>query len=204
MLKWIKNIFNESNIEAKQATSEPIKVCLVDNLDELTLVEDIQVYLEQNGPASTMEWLLERLVEKMSGTKGADIFTNYYNNSYSKRDIIDKYDEIITVDEAAMLAIAKLGQYYKAETIEALYADPLNFHVISADFMKELLEQVAQNAISMKQIHNLVYEEYFYFIKSNLSLADKIKANNNIVVEEEPIDEIEATLIKLLLAERAH
>lgn len=203
MLQWLQKIIDKNSTQAVS----PSKPKTVENpifitKSEIKLTAENQNFLLNNGPEATMEWLLEQLVENLSGSQSADIFAGYYDNRYSKRDIIDQYDDIIKVDENLLMAIVKLGEYYNPQYIDDLYTT-LNFHIIPARLVKEIAELTANNAITLKEINNKLYDEFFFFVKTSLSLKEKIMANTDITFEEEePVDEIEATIRKLLEAER--
>lgn len=203
MLNWIKHIFNSKEKAAPLPVSTAQNNFFVADKDTLSLSPEIENFLNANGPELTMKWLLDQLVANMSGSQSAAIFSGYYDNHCSKRDILDKYDEIIIVDTALLQALVKLGDYYDANYISSIYETNISFCVISPEFLSNLAEQLAHNAISLRQLNDKLYEEFFFFVKSSLSLAQKLKTNMNITIaESEPIDEIEATLIKLLSAER--
>lgn len=193
---------NEAQNLAENKTNIVSQVISKD-ITAIILSEEIQTFLDANGPADTMRWLLEDFVAKVSGFKSAELFSGYYSSRYSKRDILDKYDEIISLDNTLVEAIAKLGDYYDSKYIEDAYSR-LSFYVISQKTLAEITGLIAENSISPKEIGNRLYSEYFSFVKNSLSLAQKVKTNmgNLAEPEEEPLDEIEATIRRLLEAEQ--
>lgn len=183
-------------------TEEQAQAIIVDD-EPIVLSATIQEYLDHNGPEKTMCWMLEKLVENISGCQSGDIFSGYYCNHCSKRDVLDKYDDIIIVDKDIFNGVSKLGDYYDSKYIEAAYTN-LGFYVISKESLIDITRQVANNEISIKDVNDRLYAEYFSFVKNSLSLAQKVKASmgNIPMQEEEPIDEIEATIRMLLEAEQ--
>jgi len=203
MFNWFKNLWANNN-NTSSTPAEAIKIPneeLAADKASIVLTDNIEAYLNSNGPEQTMSWLLEALVKDMSGAQSADIFSGYYNNHYSKRDILDKYDDIIVIDENILKAITKLGEYYDPKYIDEKY-DNIAFYVISKSIITDIAELVARNSISLKAIDNKLYSEYFNFVKTSLSLAQKVKASlDEPAPIEEPVDEIEATIRMLLEAE---
>lgn len=170
------------------------------NKEEIIISEPIEVYLEQNGLDKTMSWLLEQLCQDLSGANIADLFTGYYDGQYSKKDILDRYEQIIVIDEAVIEALAKLGGYYNPEVLHNIYNQKDCYMLFSEKFFLNLVEEITLCETNMKLVKRAVWEEYFDCVKDNLNTKKK-SGITDAEAQYQPRDEIEATLIMLLQAD---
>lgn len=198
MFSWLKNMLQKeqpaANIVAIEATPE------VFIREEISLSEPVAIYLKENGTERTLNWLLEQLCQDLSGSTIADLFTGYYDGEYSKKDILDRYEAIITIDEAVIQALAKLGEDYNPEILHNIYTQKDSYMLFSEKFFLDLVEEITLCQTNMKLVKRAIWEEYFYCVKENLNTKKK-SGITDADSQYQPRDEIEATLIMLLQAD---
>ena len=126
MFKWVKSIFkgpsNEAAVDNQLLEYVPKEMPKLDK-NNIVLGEEAQSFLEQNGPEETMKLLGKQLVEGVSGAAYADLFNQYYEGNLSKKNILDRYDEMIVLSEDVCLGMVKLGEYYTPEVIHEAYPE---------------------------------------------------------------------------------
>ncbi|MCQ2373761.1 MAG: hypothetical protein MJ050_06755, partial [Phascolarctobacterium sp.] len=170
--------------------------------NSIVLGEEAQSFLEEKGPEETMKLLGKQLVEGVSGAAYADLFNQYYEGNLSKKNILDRYDEMIVLSEDVCLGMVKLGEYYTPDIITEAYPENGNFTIISQATILELAGKFAEGCYDYKIAEKKLWNEFFYFVKDNLDIGRKAAEGQGFVAEEEPpVDEIEATLRMLIAAD---
>lgn len=198
MFSWLKSMLQKEQPATNTVIIEAKPDVFV--REEIILSEPIDVYLKENGTESTLSWLLEQLCQDLSGSSIADLFTGYYDGEYSKKDILDRYEEIITIDEAVVEALAKLGESYNPEVLHNIYTQKDCYMLFSEKFFLDLVEEITLCQTNMKLVKRAVWEEYFDCVKESLNTKKKSGITNS-ESQYQPRDEIEATLIMLLQAD---
>lgn len=200
MLKWLKNFLknedtaaNEEIVAQKSTTaSMPIK-------ENLILSEEIQQFLDANGPEATLTMLIGKLTQDLNGKDAAPIFSEYYSGNYSKKDVLDRYEELVQVDLDVLTGIKKLGEHLTPELASAAIGKTDEFCIYPAYFINEFVQCLAAGELTIKVANTKLWKFYFNYVKEFLDLAKKVGIQPEEYV---PKDEIEATLIMLLKAER--
>lgn len=200
MLKWLKNFLknedtaaNEEIVAQKSTTaSMPIK-------ENLILSEEIQQFLDANGPEATLTMLIGKLTQDLNGKDAAPIFSEYYSGNYSKKDVLDRYEELVQVDLDVLTGIKKLGDHLTPELASAAIGKTDEFCIYPAYFINEFVQCLAAGELTIKVANTKLWKFYFNYVKEFLDLAKKVGIQPEEYV---PRDEIEATLIMLLKAER--
>lgn len=200
MLKWLKNFLknedtaaNEEIVAQKSTTaSMPIK-------ENLILSEEIQQFLDANGPEATLTMLIGKLTQDLNGKDAAPIFSEYYSGNYSKKDVLDRYEELVQVDLDVLTGIKKLGEHLTPELASAAIGKTDEFCIYPAYFINEFVQCLAAGELTIKVANTKLWKFYFNYVKEFLDLAKKVGIQPEEYV---PRDEIEATLIMLLKAER--
>lgn len=198
MFSWLRNMLQKEQAATNTEVIEAKREVFIK--EDIVLSEPIEVYLKDNGPEKTLSWLLEQLCQDLSGTSIADLFTGYYDGEYSKKDILDRYEEVISIDETVIEALAKLGESYNPEVLHNIYTQKDCYMLFSEKFFLDLVEEITLCQTNMKLVKRAIWEEYFDCVKENLNTKKK----SGITDEEsqyQPRDEIEATLIMLLQAD---
>ena len=198
MFTWVKNIFTNEEKPTTAANTPSVSKPELFDRESIELAAFIKTYYTENG-SDTLAWLVQQVIADLNNPKVAELFAGYYDGLYSKRDIIERYDELVTVNQEVIEAIAKLGESYSPALVHDLYAQDDCYKLFSEQFVAELLDGVAQCKTNMKQIEKLVYEEYFYCIKDNLDIKKKSGLSEADLYK--PADKIEADLIMLLQAD---
>lgn len=198
MFSWLKSMLQKEQPAINTAIIETKPQVFIK--EDIILSEPIDVYLRENGIEKTLTWLLEQFCNDLSGSAIADLFTGYYDGEYSKKDILDRYEEIITIDEAVVEALAKLGESYNAEVLHNIYIQKDCYMLFSEKFFLDLVEEITLCQTNMKLVKRLIWEEYFDCVKENLSTKKKSGVTDT-ESQYQPRDEIEATLIMLLQAD---
>lgn len=200
MFSWVKNLFNGDETKVREegpVIIEPPKESM--DREGLILSAEVEAYLNENGPEETLNWLLEKFLLGIRGAEAAELFAGYYEGRCSKKDILDRYEEIIQVDDAVVMALAKLGASYNQEMIKNFLPEADNFSIYGEKFVSELVEDITSCNTSLKMVKRLLWEEYFDCVKT--SLDTKKKSGVTDEDKYQPRDEIEATLIMLLEAD---
>ena len=200
MLKWLKNFLknedtaaNEEIVAQKSTTaSMPIK-------ENLALSEEIQQFLDATGPEATLTMLISKLTQDLNGKDAAPIFSEYYSGNYSKKDVLDRYEELVQVDLDVLTGIKKLGEHLTPELASAAIGKTDEFCIYPAYFINEFVQCLAVGELTVKVANTKLWKFYFNYVKEFLDLAKKVGIQPEKYV---PRDEIEATLIMLLKAER--
>lgn len=200
MLKWLKNFLknedtaaNEEIVAQKSTTaSMPIK-------ENLILSEEIQQFLDATGPEATLTMLISKLTQGLNGKDAAPIFSEYYSGNYSKKDVLDRYEELVQVDIDVLTGIKKLGDHLTPELASAAIGKTDEFCIYPAYFINEFVQCLAAGELTIKVANTKLWKFYFNYVKEFLDLAKKVGIQPEEYV---PRDEIEATLIMLLKAER--
>lgn len=197
MFNWAKNIFKTEE-KATATDKSNIQKPLVFERDNIFLADHIKAYYADNGPA-TVQWLVQQIISDLNNPKVAELFSDYYDGTYSKRDILDQYEEIVTINPDLIYGVAKLGEHFKPELVSNIYEKEDTYKLFSEHFVSNLLDEIANCRTNMKQVEKLIWEEYFYCVKNNLD----IKKKSGISCEDvyKPADKIEADLIMLLQAD---
>lgn len=199
MFKWIKGIFQAD----KQPSTEPIvpaeKPTDIFIRENLQLADSIKNNLAENPQEETVAWLVKEFTEDVNNPKVAELFSGYYDGLYSKKDILDSYEEMVIINQEIIEGIAKLGEAYQPAMVSSIYTKNDTYKLYSEKFILNLLEDIANCKVNMKQVKKLLWEEYFDCVKTNLNTKKK----TGITDEDkyQPADEIEATLIMLLEAD---
>lgn len=198
MFSWLKSMLQKEQPAINTAIIETKPQIFIK--EDIILSEPIDAYLRENGTEKTLTWLLEQFCNDLSGSAIADLFTGYYDGAYSKKDILDRYEEIITIDEAVVEALAKLGERYNAEVLHNIYTQKDCYMLFSEKFFLDLVEEITLCQTNMKLVKRHIWEEYFDCVKENLSTKKK-SGVTDAESQYQPRDEIEATLIMLLQAD---
>lgn len=198
MFSWLRNMLQKEQPAANTVVIEAKPEVFIK--EDIILSEPIEVYLKDNGPEKTLSWLLEQLCHDLSGTCIADLFTGYYDGEYSKKDILDSYEEVISIDEKVIEALAKLGESYNPEVLHNIYTQKDCYMLFSEKFFLDLVEEITLCQTNMKLVKRAIWEEYFDCVKENLNTKKK-SGITDTDSQYQPRDEIEATLIMLLQAD---
>ena len=205
MFKWVKSIFKGQNnmaVEDNQPLEYVPKEMPKLDKNSIVLGEEAQSFFEENGPEETMKLLGKQLVEGVSGAAYGDLFNQYYEGSLSKKNILDRYEEMIVLSEDVCLGMVKLGEYFTPEVIHEAYPEEGSFTIISKDTILELAGKFTAGYYDYKIAEKKLWNEFFYFVKDNLDIGRKAAEGQGFVAEEEPpVDEIEATLRMLIAAD---
>lgn len=205
MFKWVKRILNGDNsapvIDDGPLEYVPKEMPMLDK-NSIVLGEEAQSFFEEKGPEETMKLLGKQLVEGVCGAAYGDLFNQYYEGNLSKKNILDRYEEMIVLSEDVCLGMVKLGEYYTPEVIHEAYPEEGSFTIISKDTILELAGKFAAGYYDYKIAEKKLWNEFFYFVKDNLDIGRKAAEGQGFVAEEEPpVDEIEATLRMLIAAD---
>lgn len=198
MFSWLKNMLQKEHPTSNTTIIETKPELFVK--EEIVLSEPIEVYLKKNGTEKTLSWLLEQFCVNLSGSTITELFTGYYYGEYSKKDILDRYEEIINIDEALIEALAKLGESYNPEELHNIYTQKDCYMLFSEKFFLNLVEEITLCQTNMKLVKRTIWEEYFDCVKESLNTKKK-SGIADADSQYQPRDEIEATLIMLLQAD---
>lgn len=197
MFSWLRNMLQKEQPTTNTVVESKPEVFVK---EAIILSEPIEVYMQENGIDKTLSWLLEQLCDGLSGTSIADLFTGYYDGQYSKKDILDRYEEIILIDETVIEALAKFGDSYNPETLHNIYTQKNCYMLFSEKFFLDLIEEITLCQTNMKLVKRAIWEEYFDCVKESLNTKKK-SGITDTESQYQPRDEIEATLIMLLQAD---
>ena len=194
MFKWIKNIVGSSSTKEENTV---VAVAAAPQ-EELLMPETINTFLTENGPEQTMDWLIQELLTGLYNSEAAEVFGDYYAAKYSKKDILDKYEDLVQVKRETLTGIILLGEHYKQELVERYFAAKDDFCIYDAAFVQNFAQDLSTGELTIKAAEDKLWKQYFNFVKNFLKIAKKVGIEENY----EPADEIEAMLIKLLKDER--
>lgn len=194
MLSWLKNFLknDESVVQETEKVIVPIK-------EKLILSAEIQEYLEKSGPEATLSMLISKLTQGLNGKDASPVFSEYYAGHFSKKDVLDRYEELVAVDMDVLTGIKKLGEHYTPELASLAIGQTEEFCIYPAEFINEFVQCLAAGELTVKVANTKLWKFYFNYVKEFLDIAKKVGIKPEEYV---PRDEIEATLIMLLKAER--
>lgn len=200
MLKWLKNFLkNEDTAANEEIVAQESTTASMPIKENLILSEEIQQFLDANGPEATLTMLIGKLTQDLNGKDAAPIFSEYYSGNYSKKDVLDRYEELVQVDLDVLTGIKKLGEHLTPELASAAIGKTDEFCIYPAYFINEFVQCLAAGELTIKVANTKLWKFYFNYVKEFLDLAKKVGIQPEEYV---PRDEIEATLIMLLKAER--
>lgn len=231
---------NQLNSTASTASSANTAV-------HMEISSRIQAMVEEKGPQTAFQALLKELFERINNPSAVEYFSAYYEGKCSKKDILDKYDFLVKVEQDTLEGIASLGKqlsdgYEPQITVESQsVVDPLSviesqiaiepqiavdsqiadvlgmvdelykaedtFCIYDKEFFAGVVGELISGHITPKQVQSKLWSKYFNFVKVFLDIGKKVglaaaeQAGSDSKPAYEPVDEIEATLIKLLEAE---
>ncbi len=200
MLKWLKNFLkNEDTAANKENAAQESTTVSIPIQEDLVLSEEIQAFLDVNGPEATLNMLISKLTQGLNGKAAAPIFSEYYSGNYSKKDVLDRYEELVQVDMDVLTGIKKLGEHFTPELASTAIGQTDEFCIYPAYFINEFVQCLAAGELTVKVASTKLWKFYFNYVKEFLDIAKKVGIQPEEYV---PRDEIEATLIMLLKAER--
>lgn len=191
MLKWFKNLLKtEESVTIESST--PIQ-------EELILSEEIQQYLDTNGPETTLSMLIGKLSQGLNSRNTSLVFSQYYDGIYSKKDVLDRYDELVQIDNNVLIAIKKLGNHFTPELANKAIPPTSEFCIYPSETICEFVQCLTSGELTIKSANTKLWKFYFNYVREFLDIAKKVGIKPEEYV---PKDEIEATLIMLLKAEQ--
>lgn len=195
---------NQLNSTASTASSTNAAV-------HMELSSRIQAMVEEKGPHTAFQALLKELFEAINNPSAIEYFSAYYEGQCSKKDILDKYDTLVKVEQDTLEGIATLGKRleegYGPQMVDELYKAEDTFCIYDKEFFAGVVGELISGQITPKQVQSKLWSKYFNFVKVFLDIGKKVglatseQAGSDSKPAYEPVDEIEATLIKLLEAE---